>query len=147
MLDEHAVTSGSPRLARRGENRSPLPGKRDPEARSKRKVTLSKKIPGMTFPRIKSRQVGLLASDAEIQHLAKQWAEEDYSKLRLLCQHYRIQAGPTMYYELSLALARELFPEPKKRGRHSKWTVLNRGALVVEIERLANVDNPAYGVS
>jgi hypothetical protein len=108
---------------------------------------MSKKIPGMTFPRAESRQVGLLASDAEIQHLAKQSAEEDYSKLCLLCRHYRIQAGPIMFYELSLALARDLYPEPKKPGRKSKWTTLNLGALVVEIERIARPEEPDHGVA
>lgn len=71
---------------------------------------------------------------------------EDHSKLLLLCEHYDIQARSSMFYELALALAREIYPEPRKRGRKSKWTELNQGALVVEVERLANPDDPAHGV-
>src|SRR4030095_3316487 len=104
------------------------------------------KIQGLTFPSGASRRIGLLATDADRERLCKQWSDEDYSKLLLLCQHYRIPEDPNMFRALALALARELYPEPKKRGRKAKWTTLNQGALVVEIERLVGPDGPAHGV-
>ncbi len=45
-----------------------------------------------------------------------------------------------MFYELALTLARELYPEPKKKGEKTKWTDLNRAILAVEIERLIRED-------
>ena len=51
-----------------------------------------------------------------------------------------------MFYQLSLALAREMYPEPKKRGRPSKWTSVNKGVLVVEIERLIDNDDQFHGI-
>lgn len=72
---------------------------------------------------------------------------EDDRKLRQLCAAYGIEDSPFMFYFLALSLARELYPEPKSRGRKSKWTAMNGGALVVEIERLIVPGDPLHGVS
>lgn len=100
----------------------------------------------ITFQGEESRRFSLLMDDAAIKQQASRWAQEDHSRLLLLCQHYGIQTSPFLFYELALALARELYPEPKKRGRKSKWTALNKGALVVEVERLHKPEDPAHGV-
>lgn len=101
----------------------------------------------ITFQAPSSRRFGLLADDASREQKVSQWAEEDHAKLLALCQLRGIKHGPSMFYLLALELARDLYPEPKKRGRKSKWTTLNKGALVVEVERLVMPDNPARGVA
>lgn len=108
---------------------------------------MTKKIPELSFPASETRRLGLLMDEAAGQEKVAEWVKEDQSKLLLLCQHYGIQTNPFMFYELALALARKLYPEPKKRGRKSKWTALNQGALVVEIERLTIPNDPARGVN
>lgn len=111
---------------------------------------MAKKIPGPRFPLVETRKRGLLAAalldDGSLRDRSKEYSEEDSAKLLLLCQQYGIQSSPIMFYELALALAREIYPEPKKRGRKSKWTALNKGALVVEVERLMRPNDPAHGV-
>lgn len=111
---------------------------------------MAKKIPGLRFQSEETRKPGLLAAvfwdDDSLGDRLKKYGEEDSAKLQLLCQHYGIQSSPIMFYELALALARELYPEPKKLGRKLKWTALNKGALVVEIERLVRPNDPAHGV-
>lgn len=108
-----------------------------------------KKIPGVTFPRRETQRLGLLGAvprnDPRVKKAAIKIAAEDLAKLLVLCQHYGIQESPIRFYQLALALAREVYPEPKKRGRKSKWTVLNQGLLVVEIERLKSPDDPTHG--
>lgn len=86
-------------------------------------------------------------NDSRSHELLRRCWDDDYSKLLLLCQHYGIRSSPSMFYELALALARELYPEAKKRGRKSKWTTLNQGALVVEIERIVEPNDTAHGVA
>jgi hypothetical protein len=88
-----------------------------------------------------------LLKDGAIDEIIKRDLEEDYLKLGLLCQQYGIGEGPAKWFQLSLALARELYPEKKKPGRKSKWTLLNKGALVVEIERLTTPDDASHGVA
>lgn len=105
---------------------------------------MTKKV--VAFQPLDERHIGLLMDEAAIHKQCADWANEDHAKLMMLCQHYGIQASPIMFYELALALAREIYPEPKKRGRKSKWTALNKGALVVEVERLVRPDDPAHGV-
>jgi len=111
---------------------------------------MAKKIPGLRFQSEETRKPGLLAAalwdDGSLGDRLKKYGEEDSAKLLLLCQQYGIQSSPIMFYELALALAREIYPEPKKRGRKSKWTALNKGALVVEVERLMRPNDPAHGV-
>ncbi len=111
---------------------------------------MAKKIPGLRFQSDETRKPGLLAAalgdDGSLGDRLKKYSEEDSGKLQLLCQHHGIQASPIMFYELALALAREIYPEPKKRGRKSKWTALNKGALVVEVERLVRPNDLAHGV-
>lgn len=109
-----------------------------------------KKIPGLRIQSEEARKPGLLAAalldDGSLRDRIKEYSEEDNAKLLLLCQHYDIAEGPNMYYRLALALAREIYPEPKKRGRKSKWGDMNMGALVVEVERLVRPNDKAHGV-
>jgi len=100
----------------------------------------------VTFQSQDERRIGLLKDEAAINKQLEDWAAEDHAKLLKLCCHYGIESGPYQFMELALALARELYPEPKKRGRKSKWTALNKGALVVEVERLIRPNDPAHGV-
>lgn len=91
-----------------------------------------------------------LHNEAKFMKFLNANAEEDANKLRLLCQHYDILEGAQMFRALSLALAREFVPgfqERKALGRPSKWTMLNKGALVVEIERLTERAGTARRVS
>lgn len=99
---------------------------------------MKKKFEGALATPISPPRPGLLMSDSELKKLPEEWGEEDSKKLILLCQHYDIRQNPNMFYKLALALAREFvggFKECTPKGRHAKWTNLNRGALVVEIER------------
>lgn len=127
---------------------------------------MAKKKPGVQFSSYETRQQSLvdealrdaismteaLIRRRKASHPAAMYSQkdkfdkEDRPKLLMLCQHYRIVESPNMYYELSLELARELFPEPKKPGRRSKWTALIKGVLVVEVERLVRPDDPSHGV-
>lgn len=110
----------------------------------------AKKIPDLHFQSEERRKPRILAAalrdDGSLHDLVNKSVEEDYAKLLLLCKQYGIKQGESMFFQLSLALAREIYPEPKKRGRKTKWTDLNKGALVVEVERLVNADDPAHGV-
>ena len=112
---------------------------------------MARKIPALGFQSEETRKPRLLAAalrdDGSFVDRIKKYSEEDNDKLLLLCRHYGIQASPFMFYELALALAREIYPEPKKRGRKSKWTFLNKGVLVVEVERRMRQDKPGYGVA
>lgn len=111
---------------------------------------MTKKIQGLKFQSEETQKPGLLAAalkdDGSLQERLMNFCEEDHAKLLLLSQHHGIKESPSMFYQLALALAREIYPEPKKRGRKSKWTALNQGALLVEIERLASPGDPAHGV-
>ena len=112
---------------------------------------MARKIPALGFQSEETRKPRLLAAalrdDGSFVDRIKKYSEEDNDKLLLLCRHYGIQASPFMFYELALALAREIYPEPKKRGRKSKWTLRNKGVLVVEVERRVRQDKPEYGVA
>jgi hypothetical protein len=108
-----------------------------------------KKIPSLRFQGHDTRKRRLLAAalrnDGSLSERAKEYSEEDSAKLQLLCLHYGIQSSPSMFYELALELAREIYPEAKKSGRKSKWTELIQAALVVEVERLKRPNDPAHG--
>ena len=108
-----------------------------------------KKIRDLHFQGLDKRKPRLLAAalrdDGSLSERIKEYSEQDSAKLQQLCRYYGIQSSPSMYYELALALAREIYPEPKKVGRKSKWTTLNQAALVVEVERLMRPNDPAYG--
>jgi hypothetical protein len=109
---------------------------------------MSKKKPAVTFKSEEARapRVGdLLLPGSHGERIDKGLAE-DYAKLLILCQHHGIEEGPARFFQLALALARELYPEAKRSGRKSKWTALNQGALVVEIERRVVPGAPAHGV-
>lgn len=133
------------RLARRGENRGTLTrlAWHQIKGGAKGREMTKKKI---SFQREESRRIGVFMDETAIRKQVAEWVSEDHAKLLMLCQHYGIHDSPGMIYQLALALAREIYPEPKKRGRKSKWTALNKGALVAEIERLVKPGDPAHGV-
>lgn len=85
-------------------------------------------------------------SPAQSLEKIRAWQKEDDQKLLLLCLHYEISTGPDMFKELAVVLARELYPEKKKRGRKSKWVEAIKAVLVVEIERLVQPLNASFGV-
>jgi hypothetical protein len=93
------------------------------------------------------RKRGLLMTNEQISDKIKAEVAEEHEKLLALCVYYKIPQSDYMFYQLSLSLARELFPKPKRAGRKSKWTNLNQGALVVEIERLVEAGNSNRSVS
>jgi hypothetical protein len=107
---------------------------------------VKKKVPGLTFPNEQSRKPSLFWDGELLSKKIRDWVEEDDRKLKLLCQHHSIQDGPHMFYQLALVLARELYPEPRRRGNKTKWTWLNQGALVVEVERRVRPGDPSHGV-
>lgn len=110
-----------------------------------------KKIPSLRFQGHDTRKRRLLAAalrnDGSLSERAKEYSEEDSAKLQLLCLHYGIQSSPSMFYELALELAREIYPEAKKNRRKLKWTTLIQAALVVEVERLIRPNDRAYGLT
>ena len=65
-----------------------------------------------------------------------------------LCQQYGITEGShkIRLWHLAYALACELYPEPKKRGRKQKWASWKKGVLVVEVERLTKPDGTVHSV-
>ena len=93
---------------------------------------MAKSKPGFAFPSAESRQLGYFMDPGERQETLEQWAAEDTAKLFLLCRHYGIPSSPTQFLELALALARDLYPEPRRRGRKSKWTRAIQAMLVVK---------------
>lgn len=94
-----------------------------------------------------SRKRGVFLTDEQIQDGVKADVAEEHEKLLSLCVQYDISQSQFMFYQLSLALAREFLPKQKRAGRKSKWTVLNQGALVVEVERLIEEGNSNHGAS
>jgi len=82
---------------------------------------------------------GLLDSPELSEYLLERQTQrntEDIERMFLLCDEMGIQAGPFMWFELALALARKLYPEPRRKGRKPKWSPERLGYLVVEIKRL-----------
>jgi hypothetical protein len=111
---------------------------------------MKKKFGGKLDIPIEPRKIGLLLNGQQVKELKATWHKEDAAKLRLLCKHYGIHESVSMYYELSLALAREIVPgfkEKVKRGRKSKWDDLTKGLLVVEIKRLIKPKSKEYGAT
>lgn len=108
---------------------------------------MTKKKIGITFRPVEPLSLGLaIKGEAATQKFYADQFNEDHEKLLLLCQHYNIKAGPGRFYQLALALARDFYPAPKKRGRKTKWTVEMKDELVFEIERLVKPDDPSHGV-
>ncbi|WP_426396281.1 hypothetical protein ACN9M1_17180 [Ralstonia sp. R-29] len=93
------------------------------------------------------RKPGLLLNEDQLREFVGEQATEDHAKLLLLCEHFGIQSGPNMFYQLALTLARQLYPQDKKAGKPQKWTGLNRGALVVEVDRLKHPGDATRGVA
>lgn len=100
----------------------------------------------ITFQDPTKRKLGILLDEQGVKQAIDAWAAEDYRKLLLLCRQRNISEGPSMFACLALDLARELFPEPKKRGAKPKWDEMRKGCLVVEVERLANKDDSSHGI-
>ncbi|HEY8036488.1 MAG TPA: hypothetical protein VIF37_12980 [Methylobacter sp.] len=103
------------------------------------------------FPPYEKRLPGLLPSPDDLDRF-KKYENEDMLRMQTLCFKHGIQESPSMWYDLALILARELYPERKKAGRKSKWTDLNKCYVVVEIERMMGggvktVDSAAYQLS
>lgn len=89
----------------------------------------------ITFDQPNSRRVPLLASDEHLAKLAILWAEEDTQKLLELCKIFEISEGPNQWFNLALALAREHYPTPDKRGAKNKWDPTVRALLIAEVKR------------
>ena len=90
----------------------------------------------------------LLLDQEEVRRVTNKKSSEDFIKMILLCNKYEIEITEEfdlVWYKLALTLARELFPEPQKKGRKAKWTDLIKGALVVEVERHVRSDDQKYG--
>lgn len=82
--------------------------------------------------------LGLLTHGDENAEKIAARVKLEYEKLELLAEHLNIKPGPSRWYQLSLELARQLVPglnEAKPKGRPKKWGMVEKGALVVEIER------------
>lgn len=83
-------------------------------------------------------RLGIIASEGENETKIERRVSLEYEKLELLAAHFGIQPGPSAWYQLSLHLARFLVPglnEAKPKGRPTKWGMVERALLVVEIER------------
>ncbi|MBK7519377.1 MAG: hypothetical protein IPJ33_15660 [Gammaproteobacteria bacterium] len=101
------------------------------------------------FPRFvdeETRQLQLLEIGRN-ESKSNKFHDDEYEKLLTLCELYGIPVGEFMFYRLSLALARELYPEKKKRGRKSKWNPIIRSALIMQIERTIQPNRAARGVA
>ena len=86
--------------------------------------------------RIEPRRLPLFVDETRQLEVVCQWMEEDHQKLLLLCDEMGVPEGPDRFYQLSLELARKHCIGFQERIPQSKWTLVTRGCLVVEIERL-----------
>jgi hypothetical protein len=89
-----------------------------------------------TFKKLEDRKLGIFLDDEQTEAQIAKWFDEDFEKLDKLCDIYEVTDGPDKYKYLALALARELFPEPKKKGREKKWGEFAYGCLFVEVNRI-----------
>lgn len=97
---------------------------------------MKQKPPKPTFIDPEDRQIGLLMTESQKEALSRKWVEEELENLLLLGESHGLERGDEhFFYKLSLVLARQLHPRPRKRGRKLKWTDSVKGILVVEIER------------
>lgn len=72
------------------------------------------------------------------------WEEknkEEIKKLDLLCEHYGIAEGQSKHLNLSLALARELYPEGNRQRRPKKWTDEIKAILAAQMEVIMAQEN------
>lgn len=67
--------------------------------------------------------------------------------LRSLAYHRYIEHGPTMWMDLALSLARDVYPEKKRRGPDQKWSRERRGVLVMEVQLLRAADSPKKSIA
>ena len=95
--------------------------------------------------------VALLREDKEeLKRIIHGEVNEEYEKLMLLCEYYKIEENNLMFYQLSTALAREIvkgFQVKKKRGRGVKWDYGTTNQLMAEIEQLIEPENSYKGVT
>lgn len=85
-----------------------------------------------------ARTGGMLGTPNEglAKEIENRQAREDVKKLAMLAGHFGIPPSEGMFTLLALTLARILYPEPKRKGRKTKWSPLLKAALVVEVERI-----------
>jgi hypothetical protein len=99
------------------------------------------------FPNTEKRQLGLLMTDEQKIARLSEWDNEDFEIMLKICEEH----GITSWYELALKLAKELYTEPKKKGRKTKWMDYEKGVLVVEVERLLDdkktIESACYQLS
>ncbi len=88
-----------------------------------------------TFDRPESFRLGLLLDQSEKQAKLDEWLEDDLRKLSRLAEHLNIEPGPARWLRLSLALARQLYPTPDKRGVERKWDATIGALLVIDMDR------------
>ena len=98
---------------------------------------MPKKFNGPLAIPIGPRRITNYLNKDQVEVIIQGWVREDWEKLLLLCEEYKIATDDSMFRNLSLALARDFVPgfkEKKKRGQKSKWTPAHQGVLVVELE-------------
>ena len=71
----------------------------------------------------------------------------EYLVLRSLAEHLGIPAGPNMWMELALELARKLYPEKALTGPYEKWTPDVKALLVSEIDRIKHKTDKRKGIT
>ncbi|MFZ6730543.1 hypothetical protein ACO0LG_01275 [Undibacterium sp. Ji42W] len=111
-----------------------------PYSRKEMEVTQMKpKYSGALNKPMRPRKLGLLSNEDETQKVISDWIAEDRQNILTLCEHYKIPPGDGQFYQLALALAREIVPcfkEKLKEGKPKKWDDYTQCVLAVEIERL-----------
>jgi len=71
----------------------------------------------------------------------------EYLLLRSLAYHRRIEPGTDMWMELALSLARDVYPEKKRRGPDQKWSRERRCVLVIEVQRVRVADGSKKSIA
>ena len=99
--------------------------------------------------KVELRRLPLLADKEQQLAVIQGWMAEDDKKLLLLCDELGVKDGPLRFYDLALALARKHCIGFQERAPLGKWTLMTRGFLFVEIERLtkSKPKNPGHTVS
>lgn len=86
----------------------------------------------------------------ELDRLDEEDRKERLEKLKLLCLHYNIKPTKFVFYELSLALAKDFvkgFQEENPRGAKNKWDYVTEMEFMEEAEKHIDPGNPSKGVS
>ncbi|MFN8696749.1 MAG: hypothetical protein ACK5XE_10580 [Burkholderiales bacterium] len=95
------------------------------------------KKPDVTFPTRGPLPIWVQIDEARTEKEIKKQVREDMERLVKLGAYYGIEEDSfdMLTYELCLAMARILYPEPKSPGAKKKWGMVEIGYLVVEMER------------